>query len=196
MAPPNINNDYIPSKRELDGWIDKYGPLFYVLVEDREFLCRGISRREYKQVTESSQDTYEQEEKVCKLCVLIPRDINLDTEYAGLAGSMAAKILEESGFGNSRKVISLMNKYNKEMEDFMNQVSCIINEAFPLIDIDEVEDWSLEKTLWYYSRATWKMRILRGMQLTQNENGEELEGDTGDFPELAAEKAFMSGKMR
>jgi hypothetical protein len=183
-----------PTKRQLKEWRDMYGPIFPVTVEDREFYCREISRREYKDITERYEDAYEQEEELCRLCVLFPKDPDFNGLYAGLPTALAAEILKESGFGDSPKVMELVNKYRNEMNDFLNQVSCIIHEAFPILDLEEIEGWSLEKTLWYLSRAEWKLKQFRGIGPQEEDQGD-TEGDPADFPELAEEKAFMSGKM-
>lgn len=185
-----------PTKKQMTEWAKKHGPLFVVQIEDYEFLCREITRAEYREITDTIEDEYEKEEQVCRLCLLCPEEIEFEDHYAGLPNAMASKILEESGFGESGagKVKALMEKYKSEMDDFMNQVSCIIHEAFPMLDLEEIENWSLEKTLWYFTRAEWKMKTFRGFG--QQDTGEgEVQGDPQDFPELAAEEAFMSGKM-
>jgi hypothetical protein len=184
-----------PTQEQLNEWYELYGPLFTVRVTDKEFLCKELSRKRYKQIAERYEEPLEQEEAICSECVLWPKDPQFDEQYAGLPTAMANEILTESGFGGSPKVAELMDKYTKEMDDFMNQVSCEINEAFPLIDLDEIEGWNLEKTLWYLSRARWKLREFRGYGPQAEEDQGDTEGSPEDFPELAEEKAFMSGKM-
>lgn len=184
-----------PRQGQLDKWYKSYGPLFHVKVEDSEFICREMTRSEYKKVVETEEDELLQEEEICKLCVLWPEDMDLNSQYAGLPHSMAVEILRESGFGDSPKVGVLMEKHRQEMEDFMNQVSCIIHEAFPMLDLEEIESWHLEKTLWYFSRAEWKLRHFRGLGQQDMDQGGVEGSNPEDFPELAAEKAFMSGKM-
>lgn len=184
-----------PSLEQMKEWQHQYGCLFTIEVEDKKFICRGISRGKYKQILDYyKDDEYRQEEEICRISILHPIIINYDDEYAGLPRSLASQILIESGFGDSPKVGELMNKYRAEMDDFMNQVSCIIQEAFPLFNLEEIEGWPLEKTLWYLSRAEWKLKYFRGMGQREEDEGE-FQGDSDDFPELAAEKAFMSGKM-
>lgn len=43
-----------------------------------------------------------------------------------------------------------------------NQITCIINEAFPQFDIEEIENWDVERTAKYLSRAEWKLQNFRG----------------------------------
>jgi len=47
------------------------------------------------------------------------------------------------------------------MQQFDNQITCIINEAFPNFDIEEIENWDMSKTAKYLSRAEWKLNVLR-----------------------------------
>lgn len=184
-----------PTSQQMKEWRKQYGYLFTVKIEEKEFICKEISRGEYKRIQNNYEgDEYRQEEEICKVSILYPIINNFDNEYAGLPNSLATEILKESGFGDSPKVGMLMEKYRAEMDDFMNQVSCAIQEAFPLLDLEEIEEWPLEKTLWYLSRAEWKLKNYRGIGPKEIDDGE-IQGDAGDFPELAAEQAFMSGKM-
>ena len=47
------------------------------------------------------------------------------------------------------------------MEQFDNQITCIIHEAFPNLDVEEIENWGMAKTAKYLSRAEWKLNVLR-----------------------------------
>ena len=126
---------------------------------------------------------------------------------AGVIQTLSMQILQESGFGNvsTGKIQALMDKYDSEMYSFQHQVSCIITEAFPDLNIEDVENWPLEKTIWYYSRAKYKLEQLRGVEIVQEEavastniqkpGAQITSGDMGDFPELREQKAFMEGKM-
>ena len=50
------------------------------------------------------------------------------------------------------------------MYDLNNQIPCLINEAFPNFDIEDIENWDVERTSKYLSRAEWKLQNLRGME--------------------------------
>lgn len=50
------------------------------------------------------------------------------------------------------------------MYDLDNQITAIIAEAFNL-DIEIVEQWDVEKTMKYLSRAEWTLHNLRGIPL-------------------------------
>lgn len=185
------NFDSREVKRLIETWKELYQGVYVSEVNDIHFVWRGLSRLEYKKAMEHYQDDYDRSEYVCRLCVLDPIDVDYENEiYAGVPEALAAQILYESGFGtDTSKFTMLLNKCESEMHSFDNQISCVIVEAFPRLDIEEVEGWSLEKTLWHYSRAKWILQNFRGLEITQESaqpgiDGMKIQGDISDFPEL------------
>lgn len=186
---------------------DKYWTVYGSGLQDQDFIWRGLSRKEFNRITRFNINDLEKEEAICKLCVIEPMDFDFENCLAGIPSILAGQILAESGFGQSdgNKLAHMMTMYREEMQDFQNQVSCIIHEAFPLLDIEEIEDWQMEKTLWYFSRAEYKLG-LRGMELVNLGDEEEPNrtmdnsgrsaANTKDFPELKMEKQFMEGKLK
>ena len=75
--------------------------------------------------------------------------------------------MENSYLSDIETRVAIMDYFRSEMFDFQEQVTCIINEAFPQYDIEEIENWGIERTAKYLSRAEWKLQNLRG--LTMNE---------------------------
>lgn len=70
------------------------------------------------------------------------------------------------------------------MFDLDNQITCVINEAFPQFDIEEIEQWDIEKTTKYMSRAEWKLHNLRGIPFVdQSENMESFYEAVNPEPE-------------
>lgn len=135
-------------------------------IEGFEFLFRELSRLEYKRVLRYFDMKEEQEEYICKTCVIEPGDFNFEDCPAGIPTSLAEIILAESGFGaDTGKLATYLQKYRNEMTTFDNQVSCIIQEAFPDKSIEDIEGWPMEKTIWYLSRAEYILNGLRGMNI-------------------------------
>ena len=60
-------------------------------------------------------------------------------------------------------VVSLIDVYREELETVDTQMSCIISEAFPNYDIEEIESWDMIKFCKIFSRAEWKLKNLRNM---------------------------------
>ena len=50
-------------------------------------------------------------------------------------------------------VVSLIDVYREELETVDTQMSCIISEAFPNYDIEEIESWDMIKFCKIFSRA-------------------------------------------
>lgn len=186
---------------------DEYWNIYQSEILGYTFIWREVSRAEFKRIVRYFTDPYDQEDEICKLCLIEPAEFDFESCEAGVATMLADHIIKESGFSSepTGKISETLNMYRNELGDFQNQVSCIIHEAFPTLDIEEIEDWNLEKTLWYFSRAEYKLS-LRGITL-KNTSGEEekqntlptqngLSGNVGDFPEGRAQKAFMEGKLR
>ena len=61
------------------------------------------------------------------------------------------------------------------MYDLDNQITCMINEAFPNIDIEEIENWDVEKTMKYFTRAEWKLHNLRGISFIDPEEEQKID---------------------
>lgn len=162
-------------KQEFLQWKDKYWSLYYVEIEGYEFLFRELSRSEYKKgVRLYDDDTEELEEYICRLCILEPEGFDFENCIAGIPTSLANMILFESGFTeDTGKLATYMEKYEAEMTTLDNQISCIIKEAFPEKDIEEIENWPMEKTIWYYSRAKYILNSLRGLDLIVQTAGDE-----------------------
>ena len=62
------------------------------------------------------------------------------------------------------------------MFDIDNQIICVIHEAFPQYDIEEIEDWDVDKMTKYLTRAEWKLTNLRGLEFREPE-GEIFDDD-------------------
>jgi hypothetical protein len=180
---------------------EEYWSIYEIEVDGVKFIYRELSRGEYSKVLRMYDDDLSREEYICRICVIEPVGFDFaDDSNAGIASSLSQSILEESGFSvvPTGKLDRILNSYREEMNNFQNQVSCIIQEAFPTLSLEEIEMWPMEKTLWYYSRAEFKLRVLRGIPMPgdQQDTGDNSSGNMEDFPELAAEEAFMKGKMR
>lgn len=178
------------AKRQLEIWKEQYQAVWLTEINDIYFVWRGLTRAEYRKALEYYPDDFERSEYVCRLCVLDPVDVDYSADiYAGVPETLAEDILKESGFlSDSTKIEELIAKHEQEMQSFQNQISCIIVAAFPALNIEDVENWSLEKTIWHYSRATWILKEIKGVALVPAEetdpNGVQIQGDASDFPEL------------
>lgn len=154
-------------KLRVEKWKDQHQAVYMSEVNDIYFIWRTLSRGEFKKASEYYETDEERVEYVCRMCVLDPEVYDYSQEaYAGIPEVLSKQILEQSGFGNDPSIVKdLMTKYEKEMQSFEHQISCVIVECFPKFSLEEVENWSMEKTIYYYSRAKWMLENLRGVEI-------------------------------
>ena len=199
-----------PSRKEFEQWQEQYWDLWFLELEPEvEILFRELSRGEFRLLKTLYPDKENQEDWICKTCILWPRKLDIDGLPAGYPEVIANAILEESGFsekGNAR-LVEYMETFREDMKQFDNQVGCFIHEAFPQLDLEEIETWGMKKTLWYFSRAEFILNELQKRDIrytpvqknqpaaTANKPYTLGEGTSvQDFPELAEISQFMKGK--
>lgn len=149
--------------------LENYPNVFVQKIEDIVFMYRPIGRKEYRQVLESNEvNDLEKEEIICEICTLWPEDFDFEDCDAGIPTVLYNKIIENSYLDSEKSVRELANYYRREMYEKDHQITCIINEAFPNIDIEEIEEWDMDKTIKYFSRAEWKLVNFRGGQIVED----------------------------
>lgn len=155
--------------------LQKEYPTMYIhQIDDQVFMYRPLGRAEFKRLLEDDRfNDMEKEEIICQACVLWPEDYDYDECEAGIPTSLSTVILKNSFLDSieSRKLV--LAHHRQEMFDLDNQITCIINEAFPQFDIEEIEQWDIAKTAKYLSRAEWKLMNLRGLEMRFDPNEQE-----------------------
>lgn len=159
-------------KRQVEEWYNQYGEIYTTSLNDILFVFRGISQSELKKANKLYPDDLERAEYVCRMSILEPYIEDYELEiYAGIPEVLSRLILEESGFTNDpTKINRLLAQYEWEMQNAEHRIPCIIKEVFQDIPFEEIEDWPLEKTLYYYTRAKWTLENLRGVVLTSDDD--------------------------
>ena len=153
---------------------EQYDNVFIFQADDKVFIYRSLGRGEWKKIMDDKRfNDFQKEEIVCNQCLLYPDpdEIDWDKEDAGIPSQLASDILTHSYLNSVEKRKALQNYYRSEMLDLDNQITCVIQEAFPMLDLEEIESWDVDKTTKYLSRAEWKLHTLRGLQF-QTETGE------------------------
>ena len=140
---------------------DKYEEVYWNTIDGQIFVYRPLGRLEYKEVLNSDISDIEKEDVVCKACLLYPEDFDFDDCAAGIPTMLFKSIMKNSFLDDLKSKQFIINYNRLEMQQFDNQITCIINEAFPNIDISEIENWGMSKTAKYLSRAEWKLNVLR-----------------------------------
>lgn len=144
--------------------MNEYGTIFLSNINDNVFIYKPLSRRDYKLILQNpSLMDIEKEDEVCRATVLWPEDIDWDEIEAGVPTALFEEILKNSFMDDTDpdSVAHLIEAYREEMELLDTQMACIISEAFPNYDIEDIESWDMIKFCKIFSRAEWKLRNFR-----------------------------------
>ena len=138
--------------------------VFVHMIGKEAFIYRTLGRKEYYALLENEEiSDMQKEEVICELCVLWPEEYDLDNCSAGIPTELTKIILENSFLDSKEGLDRILGVYRQEMYDLQNQITCMINEAFPEFSIEDIEEWDMERTAKYLSRAEWKLVNLRGL---------------------------------
>lgn len=148
---------------------EKYRNVYMYQIGDDVFFYRPLSRAEYKTLFESGTVTdLDREDLIVSTCLLYPENFDMNNCAAGLITELAEQIMKNS-FLTADAQTRILSYYRKDMADVDNQITCIIHEAFPTIDIEDMENWGVEQTLKYFSRAEWILHNIRGVPFQQGD---------------------------
>ena len=151
----------------------EYRNVFMFHSDDQFFIYRALGRGEYKEILKNPVLTdLDREEVICDTCVLYPEDFDWENCEAGLPTVMSTEILKKSYLTDLDERASLHTFYRSEMYDLDNQITCIIHEAFPQYEIEDIDKWDVEKTTKYLSRAEWILQNLRRADVNEIMQGE------------------------
>jgi hypothetical protein len=146
---------------------EKNRTVYWIHIDGQIYIYKPLGRKDYKEISEDeSISTMDKEDQVIQKTLLFPslNDFDLDDVPAGVANKLFTTIMENSFLADLDSRTAIMNYYRQEMYDLNNQIPCLINEAFPQYDIEDIENWDVERTSKYLSRAEWKLQNLRGME--------------------------------
>lgn len=143
----------------------KWRNVFIYRLGEYDFIYRALGRKEYKDIINDKRfNNFEKEDIICDKCLLYPKYFDWDNCDAGVPTELLKNILKNSYLDAIESQTSVLDYYRSEMYDLDNQITAIIAEAFNL-DIEIIEQWDVEKTMKYLSRAEWTLHNLRGIPL-------------------------------
>nr|DAV25218.1 MAG TPA: hypothetical protein [Caudoviricetes sp.] len=171
---PNGQIDYMSLINDLQ---DEYGTIYWNTLDGEIFIYRPLGRLEYRQLINADITDIEKEDTVCKACLLHPTDFDFDNCPAGIPKQLHDLILKNSFLDSLESKKLIVAYHRSEMAEFDNQITCIINEAFPNIDIEEIESWDMAKTAKYLSRAEWKLNVLRQIPIDYDTSNKMMENE-------------------
>ncbi len=172
--------------KQIAEWKQIYEELYHVSILEKDFVFRPIGREEYKEVILMDLDLGKFQEHICQRTMIYPDDYDFSNGIAGVAVVLSDAILDASGL-HLNQAEEILNVCRNEMLKFDYQMDCIIHEAFPEFSLEEISTWNVRKLMYYFSRAEWILKNLKGvvLQTVQEEESEQYPSDIQqpEFPE-------------
>lgn len=156
--------DVIQKLKELE---EQYRSIYWTHIEGDLYIYKPIGRKDYREIVGSEMSIEDKKDELIKKCILFPEDFDIDDMVAGMIDVLFEKIIDISYLDSEESRVGVIEYYRQEMYNLDNQITCIINEAFPQFDIEDIENWDVEKTAKYLSRAEWKLQNFRGFQFNE-----------------------------
>lgn len=166
-----------------------HNTVYWAHINGQIYVYKPLGRRDHKEIAEDeSLDTASKEDEVIKRCLLYPLDLDIDNTEAGIIAKLFSIIIDNSYLKSVETRTAVMDYFRSEMFDFQEQITCIINEAFPQFDIEEIENWGIERTAKYLSRAEWKLQNFRGATFNYELLDQMQQESTEEKPEEKVDK--------
>lgn len=174
--------------QKIEEFKEKYHTVYWTHIHGQIYVYIPLGRRDHKEIVQDEAlDDVSKEDEVVRRCLLYPEDFDIDNSTAGIVSKLLSTIIDNSHLKSIEIRTQVMDYYRSEMFDLQEQITCIINEAFPQYDIEEIENWGIDRTAKYLSRAEWKLQNFRGatfnyeaieqMQQQEQEQQETKESD-------------------
>lgn len=165
---------------------EKWRNVFIYRLGEQDFIYRALGRKEFKDILDNKLfNDYEKEEVICDQCLLYPEEYDWENCDAGVPTELMKNILKNSYLDSIKSRKTILTHYRNEMFDLDNQMTAIILEAFPNLSLEQVEQWDVEKTMKFYSRAEWTLHNIRGVPFAQQSDiEEEIDGNIMHTEEL------------
>ena len=148
-------------------YVDQYENIGASKIDNEFFLYRVLGRDEYKAIYEDDQFTQlEKENLVIQTCLVYPEHYDLDECPAGIPTQLCKEILDASLIVDVETLCTILdNERLAFLSDENNIFNCMILAAFPSLNLEEVENWPMEKAIKYYTRAEWILSHLQGIKI-------------------------------
>lgn len=152
----------------IDSIESEYRDYFIDKVDNEIFIYTPLGRKDWIDICERTDlNQFKKEELICSLCTIYPKDYDFTECLAGIPTELSRLIIEHS-YLTKNDMINMIEYYRNDMNTVNNNITCLINEAFPNYDIEEIENWGMDRTIKYFTRAEWKLVNLRGLPLNQD----------------------------
>lgn len=139
--------------------------LIYVAFEGKEFVFRGLTREEYKQILTVIEDDFEFEDAVCQTTLVYPDEYDFSNSYLpGLSAKVTPEIIKISYLNDMDSILNIYYTEKLLLSNFEEQCVTMVKAAFQEYSIEEIEKWNWKKLIRYTAKAE-NVLLLRGVQI-------------------------------
>ena len=143
----------------------KYEIIFFECIDNNNFIFKPLNRKDYKSIVLNPElNDFQKEDEVCAKCVVWPDNVDWDNVEAGIPTKLFKVIMEKSFLDSDESQANLIEQCRENLSSLDGQMVCIISEAFPNYDIEDIEAWDMIKFCKIFTQAEWKLKNLRGLE--------------------------------
>ena len=191
----------------IKSFLDKYGNIFFSEIDGQIFIYKPLGRKAYKDIVNNQNiSDLDKEDLICEETIIWPEGYNADDYDAGIPSKLYEEILVNSFLSSTEDMVHLLEACIEEREQLDVQMSCIISEAFPAYDMDEIESWDMIKFCRMFSKAEWKLKNMRSLEMNEDVVGflkqamgvepEESNNTTKSAPQQSQNNNSNNGKIK
>lgn len=150
-------------------FLEEHKNIYFADINGMTFIYKPLGRKAYKEIVNNPNLTdLDREDLICMKTILYPLNYNPDDYDAGIPTQLYEKILVDSFLTGADDMVVLLEACREEVEQLDIQMSCIISEAFPAYDIDDIEEWDMIKFCRMFAKAEWKLKNMRNLELNSD----------------------------
>lgn len=153
----------------IKNFLNEYDNIFFSEIDQQIFIYKPLGRKAYKDIVNNQNiSDLDKEDLICEETIIWPENYNADDYDAGIPSKLYEEILVNSFLSSTEDMIHLLEACREETNQLDIQMSCIISEAFPSYDMDEIESWDMIKFCRMFSKAEWKLKNMRSLEMNED----------------------------
>lgn len=174
MKVVNDNRNELDILQKIEELKEQYDTVYWTRVNGTIYVYKPLGRRDHTEICAMDISEEAKKDEVINRTLLYPDDIDIGEMASGEFNKLFETVAENSFISDLKQRAAVTLFFRQEMYDVQNQITCIIREAFPNYEIEDIENWGIEKTAKYLSRAEWILQNLRGIDMNIEQSEEQL----------------------
>ena len=170
--------------RDIVLWKRKYGSIFYIKINDNEYIYRPLTKGEFSDMLSLSEKIdIGYDDIVLELCLLYPHRNSylLDTRLAGEVDHVINCINQSSGFSRVDQLELDIDKARSAIEVLDNQIVSLICKAFPRLTLDDIDKFNYDTLLHHLALA----ESMLGIKLKIEKNVNQIDFDNPEAQDVS-----------